>query len=163
MVYGLSELYSVATSVVNTAVAKRFDVSAVGILLPVLYCCGYVVFPSRTNPAHWLDLAAVIIGVARFGVIITFGTSYSNGLASWVRLCDVGPYAWIRHPQAASGLLLRLVFIIGNLSWANVATGVVFLTSVLTGMWIEERFLSQVDEWRSYSRRVPWRLLPGVW
>jgi protein-S-isoprenylcysteine O-methyltransferase Ste14 len=74
-----------------------------------------------------------------------------------------GPYAWVRHPLAASSLVIAALFALEFPSWWNLAA-LAFIAAV--DLWCclaEEKFLSGQAEYRAYAQRVRWRLLPGVW
>lgn len=75
-----------------------------------------------------------------------------------------GPYRWLRHPGYAGALLAYLAtpFFLDTV-WALLPA--LFLTIILivrTGL--EDRVLQdELEGYRDYAERVPYRLLPGVW
>lgn len=77
---------------------------------------------------------------------------------------DTGPYAIVRHPMYAGAvpLMLGLPLWLGSTAGALVA----FLPILVLGarIAIEERFLRrELHGYDAYTRRVRWRLVPGVW
>ncbi len=75
-----------------------------------------------------------------------------------------GPYRWLRHPGYAGGLLAYLAApLLLDAPWAFAPTLLVMaLTIVRTAL--EDRTLqAELDGYRDYARRAPYRLLPGVW
>jgi protein-S-isoprenylcysteine O-methyltransferase Ste14 len=75
-----------------------------------------------------------------------------------------GPYAFVRHPLYLSYMIGGAGFLMQNLSTWNVAVTIVGTGLSLARIRAEERHLSDVSaEYRSYARRVRWRLIPGVW
>ena len=81
------------------------------------------------------------------------------------RVIDSGPYRIIRHPGYLAiiiGLLFSAPYLLGSL-WAfapaMLAAGCLIVRTVL-----EERTLrSELPGYEAYCRRVPKRLLPGIW
>ena len=80
------------------------------------------------------------------------------------RVVSSGPYRWIRHPGYAGALLVYLATpaFLDSL-WAFLPA--LFLTIVLvTRTHLEDRTLQdELEGYREYTRRVRYRLLPGIW
>jgi len=79
------------------------------------------------------------------------------------KVCDVGPYTWVRHPAYAAFPLLFL----GNALLLNSRKAFIIGIVATIIMWIrafwEDRILQQeLPGYRDYSLRVPWRLIPGL-
>jgi protein-S-isoprenylcysteine O-methyltransferase Ste14 len=77
----------------------------------------------------------------------------------------VGPYAFVRHPGYAAGLLVIAASGIALGSWLSaifvLATNIPF---ILRRAMVEDRVLrAQLAGYEAYAQRVRWRLLPGVW
>lgn len=80
------------------------------------------------------------------------------------RLVTAGPYGWVRHPgylgmivgYGASGLALG--------SWTAFALSFATAMLVLRRVVLEDRYLQQhMAGYPEYTRRVPYRLIPGLW
>lgn len=76
-----------------------------------------------------------------------------------------GPYAFIRHPGYAAGILVILASGIALGSW--LAAALLVITSVPFLIYravAEDRVLiAELPGYRDYAERVRWRLIPGVW
>jgi len=75
-----------------------------------------------------------------------------------------GPYRWIRHPAYFGGVLLgaSLGILLG--SWWALAIGLADALLMVTRAALEDRMLQdELPGYSDYARRVPYRLLPGVW
>jgi protein-S-isoprenylcysteine O-methyltransferase Ste14 len=75
-----------------------------------------------------------------------------------------GPYRFMRHPGYAGGILfiLAIPLMLGSL-WAHLPA---FLTSLVVVFRTsrEDRTLQEeLEGYRDYSRRVRFRLIPGIW
>lgn len=80
------------------------------------------------------------------------------------RVIDTGPYAIVRHPMYAGALPLM----IGMPLWLGSVAGVlgfaVPIAAMVLRLRIEERFLRrELEGYEAYTRKIPWRLVPGVW
>lgn len=80
------------------------------------------------------------------------------------RVIDSGPYAYVRHPGYAGGVVahLALPLALGSL-WALVPAVCGVLLLALRSVREERTLASQLDGYREYQQRVRWRLIPGVW
>jgi protein-S-isoprenylcysteine O-methyltransferase Ste14 len=126
---------------------------------------GVLLRPDGAHP-HWgvvagfdVQMIGLVICVASF-----FALGRSFGFAAADRgLVQRGPYAVVRHPIYASYFFLQVGYVLQSLSWRN-AVVVAFICSCNVGRAVvEERLLRSSSRYDDYRRRVPWRLLPGVW
>ncbi len=120
---------------------------------------------------RWLQVAALILIAASFG--FTKWASMTNRFFSSVvriqrdrghRLVDSGPYAYIRHPGYASAINWFLMSGIALGSWASVGVALLGVPLFFRRLFLEERtLLAELEGYREYAARVPWRLVPGIW
>ena len=78
-------------------------------------------------------------------------------------LATNGPYRFVRHPIYLAYFLADIGY---NLQEWNVGTALMVLAgwiSVLYRIRAEERILSSAAGWPTYTARVRYRLVPGVW
>lgn len=77
---------------------------------------------------------------------------------------DTGPYARIRHPMYAGSTLAFLASPIALGSWWALIPAFGVTAAVVVRLLDEERFLDRnLPGYAEYHRRVPFRLIPGVW
>lgn len=85
-------------------------------------------------------------------------------LARDQRVITTGPYAWVRHPMYAGGLILLfgIPIVLGSL-WGVLP----FAATVPLLIWRlldEEKFLARhLSGYTAYQHKVPYRLFPLVW
>lgn len=85
-------------------------------------------------------------------------------LASDQRVISSGPYAWVRHPMYAAGLVLLLGIPIALGSWWGVLVVLAVLPALIWRLLDEERFLARnLPDYIAYQGRVRYRLVPLVW
>ena len=80
------------------------------------------------------------------------------------RLISTGPYAVVRHPFYAALLFFcaSTALLLG--SWFGLAAVVVIGAALALRVALEDRELREkLEGYADYARRVPYRLVPGVW
>ena len=113
----------------------------------------------------WPEGGIVLVTLAAFlsaVSLITLGRRF--GVRPALRgLANKGPYALVRHPMYLSYLLADIGY---NLQEWNAGTALMVVTgwaSLIYRIHAEERILSLDAGWQTYSGRVRYRLLPGIW
>lgn len=122
-------------------------------------------FAFRPAEAGFPKVGLVVqnIGLALMLLTIVF-LNRSFGIAPAHRgLVTRGPYRLVRHPLYASEMVAFAGYCLG---YASVWNGIVWsaiLAAQLLRIRAEEGLLSKDVAYWAYQRRVPWRLVPGVW
>jgi protein-S-isoprenylcysteine O-methyltransferase Ste14 len=77
---------------------------------------------------------------------------------------STGPYAWIRHPGYAGGLVsyLAVPFLLDSV-WAIVPAALFAATLVVRTSLEDKTLQARLAGYAEYSQRVRYRLFPGVW
>jgi protein-S-isoprenylcysteine O-methyltransferase Ste14 len=79
-------------------------------------------------------------------------------------LADGGVYGVIRHPFYAADLLILVGQGLWLESYAAALASVVPVALMVVRLHSEEQFLrGELPDYGAYARRVPYRLIPGVW
>jgi protein-S-isoprenylcysteine O-methyltransferase Ste14 len=124
-------------------------------------------WPSRLRGA--LTVAGGLLAVGGMAVAVWASRVLGPALTPFPRpaadaaLVAKGPYAVVRHPVYAGGIL----FFVGWSLYAGPAA--LAITGVLAILWarkcvVEERRLAEVyPDYGAYAARVPWRLVPGIY
>ena len=77
---------------------------------------------------------------------------------------DRGPYSVVRHPGYAGMIVFAPLSGLTLGSWLSVGVALVYSGLVLRRVLFEDRFLREnLTGYQSYTTRVPYRLVPGVW
>ena len=75
-----------------------------------------------------------------------------------------GPYAVMRHPGYAGALLLYLATPFFLDSWWTLLPAVLLAVVLVIRTWLEDRTLQEeLPGYREYTKKVRYRLLPGLW
>jgi hypothetical protein len=155
---------SVTLSVSNVFAAKRRDLRWSGFLLPLMYVAGFVVLPPAGQGSLWLFfplwLVALCLVVWGYSAL---GRCYTAASATWVGLCNGGPYRYVRHPQALARCLVVVSVLLTDVDGFPALRCVVAFLLVVVATVVEEGFLFSSGEYVAYSIAVPYRLFPGVW
>ncbi len=79
------------------------------------------------------------------------------------KVISTGPYAIVRHPMYAAGLLLFVGTPLALGSYWGLLAFVVALPALIWRLLDEERFLAEnLPGYMEYCAHVRWRLVPGV-
>jgi len=79
------------------------------------------------------------------------------------RVISTGPYARVRHPMYAGGLLYCLGTPLGLGSYWGLLAFAAFAPVLVWRLLDEEKFLARnLPGYTHYQRRVRWRLIPGI-
>jgi protein-S-isoprenylcysteine O-methyltransferase Ste14 len=111
----------------------------------------------------WAGTLLQLVGAAVVVAgLVSLGRSF--GFAAGDRgVVTRGPYGLVRHPMYAAYLLLGSGYLLQSLSWPNAA--IVVIGTLCNGgrALAEERVLTANPDYLGYRRRVPHRILPGIW
>ena len=80
------------------------------------------------------------------------------------KVISSGPYRWMRHPGYISTIFTYLAtpFWLDS-SWA-IVPALAIISLLVLRTYLEDKFLSgELDGYKDYSRKVRYRLLPGIW
>jgi protein-S-isoprenylcysteine O-methyltransferase Ste14 len=122
---------------------------------------------SRMSP--YLPLAGDLL--VALGWLVIFAVFKENTFAAATiqlepnqKLISTGPYALIRHPMYAGGLILAFGIPISLGSWWGLFVFFAMLPALIWRLIEEERFLEQrLPDYVEYEKRTPFRLLPYIW
>ena len=118
-------------------------------------------------PIALVALGDVLVGT---GFYIIFLVYCENTFASAIieiaedqKVISTGPYAIVRHPMYAGGLLLLLGMPLALGSYWGLLVLVAMMPCLLWRLYDEEKVLSKhLSGYIEYKRKVPSRLIPGV-
>jgi protein-S-isoprenylcysteine O-methyltransferase Ste14 len=136
---------------------------------------GLLIVPGLDRRYGWSDVPifAVLAGdlmlAAGFYCILlvykenTFASATIE-VAADQKVISTGPYAIIRHPMYAGGLLYLLGTPLGLASYWGFIPLAAFLPFLIWRILDEERLLhKQLRGYADYQTKVRYRLLPGIW
>jgi len=144
---------------------------ATAIQLSVLLC---LAVPGLDHRFGWSHVPTGVVLLAELGHLIAFGILFwvfrHNSFAAATltvednhRVIDTGPYAIVRHPMYAGGLLLMLGTPPALGSFYGLVAVAPVLVALIARLVTEERCLvAQLPGYAAYRTRVRYRLLPGV-
>jgi len=79
------------------------------------------------------------------------------------KVMSTGPYAWVRHPMYAGGLLYLLGMPLALGSYWGLLALMATMPFLLWRLFDEEKFLMKnLRGYSEYMQRVRWRLAPGA-
>jgi len=119
----------------------------------------------------WLEFFG-FAGVA-WSMWLVFRVLQENSFASPVvevqnerghRVIDSGPYAYVRHPMYSGFIAFVFSLPLALGSYWTLLLALVLSICFIIRIFPEERVLQEeLDGYGDYTKRVPYRLVPGVW
>lgn len=161
----------------NIQNAKAWDkvlapLMAVSLVFPMVIVAG---LDHRYNWSSGFPLWLIVIGF----ILIALGYAFAawalaenRFFSSVVRIqtdrghvvCDTGPYRFVRHPGYAGNILplTGIVLALGSV-WALIPAAVALIITVIRTTLEDQTLQEELPGYRDYTRRVRYRLIPGIY
>jgi len=161
----------------NIQNAKAWDkvlapLMAVSISFPMVIVAG---LDHRYNWSSGFPLWLIVIGF----ILISLGYAFAawalvenRFFSSVVRIqtdrghavCDSGPYRFVRHPGYAGNIppLFGIVLALGSV-WALLPAAAALIITVIRTALEDRTLQEELPGYRGYTRRVRYRLIPGIY
>lgn len=126
----------------------------------------------------WSPELPLAVHIAAFGVIalgyavVVSAMAVNTFFAASVRtqternqkVIDTGPYGIVRHPGYVGACLadLALALALGSF-WALIPAVMAVILFVVRTALEDNTLMEELDGYRDYAQRVPFRLVPGIW
>jgi protein-S-isoprenylcysteine O-methyltransferase Ste14 len=95
---------------------------------------------------------------AHFATVVRIGRNGEH------KICDRGPYRFVRHPGYVGGILQALGLPLILASWWALLAGASAALILVVRTVLEDQALRQdLAGYVQYAQRVRYRLVPGVW
>ncbi len=134
------------------------------ICLPALAVAGWAL-KSAPEPGDW-PVHAQVVFVVGAAIAITSFLFLSRNFAILPAVRDIvvrGPYAVVRHPAYAGELLMIGACCLCAPGFDTALPLAAALPMVMIRVTAEERVLASELEYKRYSKKVRWRVLPFIW
>jgi protein-S-isoprenylcysteine O-methyltransferase Ste14 len=156
--------------------AKTWD-TAIMSLVGILQLARYIV-AGLDQRYGWtgdfplaLQIAALILSVPDYAIVVW--ATASNAFFSQIvriqnerdhKVVSSGPYRYIRHPAYAGAILYELAVPLLLASWWALLLSSLSAALLILRTYLEDRTLqTELPGYVDYARKVPYRLLPGLW
>ena len=131
-------------------------IAMLSLLSPYVYDASAL---DRAGPV----IGGLLIAAAVFLLVSTLSLGRSFGILPAVRdIRTTGAYRVVRHPIYTSYLLMDAAILAADPSRRNVAVFGVATALLLARIQFEEELLSTIEEYRQYTQRIRYRLIPFV-
>jgi protein-S-isoprenylcysteine O-methyltransferase Ste14 len=120
-----------------------------------------------------LALRIAASGIATLGLLVTDWAVVSNKFFSGVvriqkerghTVVTRGPYRYIRHPGYAGAILHNIATpVILSSLWGLLPAGFVVCVTIIRTVLEDRTLQEELDGYKAYAKRVPYRLLPSIW
>jgi protein-S-isoprenylcysteine O-methyltransferase Ste14 len=142
-----------------------------------LIAAAHIVVGVADSRFGWTTVPDVLrgVGLAGFGLsfLLVARSMLANRFFSAVvriqddrghHVVDTGPYAVVRHPGYAGMIVFAPLSGLALGSWVSVAVAMFYSALIARRVLFEDRFLRMnLKNYEAYTRRVRYRLVPGVW
>jgi protein-S-isoprenylcysteine O-methyltransferase Ste14 len=147
-------------------------------IIMVLTSLGFIclmVLPALDHRFGWSHMSAYTAlageGLVAVGWIAIFFVFRENTFSSATielapdqTVISTGPYALVRHPMYAGGLVMLFGMPIALGSWWGVLVVAAIMPALLWRLFDEERFLARnLPGYVAYQNKVRYRLIPRIW
>jgi protein-S-isoprenylcysteine O-methyltransferase Ste14 len=134
-----------------------------------------IALPGFDHRWHWSSAPVWLVLAGDAGILASFAAFYfvmkqNSYAASTVRVerdqpvISTGLYGIVRHPMYAGALLLLIAIPLALGSYWTLPTLILLVPLLIWRLLDEERVLKRdLPGYADYCRRVPWRLIPGLW
>ena len=155
--------------------AEKEPVQKIIMFIVSLGFIGLIALPAFDHRFAWSHMPPyvalagdVLVVLAWLAIFFVFKentfTSAIIELAPDQTVISTGPYALVRHPMYAGGLVMLLGIPIALGSWWGVLVIVAMVPALLWRLLDEEKFLARnLSGYVEYQDRVRYRLIPPVW
>jgi protein-S-isoprenylcysteine O-methyltransferase Ste14 len=136
---------------------------------------GLIVVPALDHRFAWSHMPPSValageglVGLGWLAIFFVFRentfSSATIELAAGHKVISTGPYALVRHPMYAGGLVMLLGMPIALGSWWGLLVIVAMLPALIWRLVDEEKFLARnLPGYVAYREKVRYRLIPLVW
>ncbi len=134
-----------------------------------------IIVPALDRRLAWSHMPSFVVLAGDALVVLGFVAVYfvfrANSFAAATielapdqQVISTGPYAWVRHPMYAGGLVLLAGIPIALASWWGLLVLAAMLPALIWRMIDEENFLTRsLPGYGGYLAKVRYRLVPGIW
>ncbi|HVZ10207.1 methyltransferase family protein [Rhodopila sp.] len=122
-----------------------------------------------SHASAWLPIAGnLLLSAGWIGILLVFRENSFGAATVEVMpgqtVISSGPYAVVRHPMYAVALLMLAGIPLALGSWRGLAAFLLIIPALIWRLLEEERLLTRdLPGYPDYTRKVRYRLVPGVW
>lgn len=140
------------------------DLTTLSMAIPS-FVAGGVAFRLAPEPVNWPVAAQACFVTGAVVVALSFAfLGRSFAILPGLRTVVVrGPYRLVRHPAYLGELAMVAACGIAAWSWWAVLLPLAAVPLAVVRILAEEKVLGTSDDYRSYRKRVRWRLVSHVW
>jgi protein-S-isoprenylcysteine O-methyltransferase Ste14 len=155
--------------------AEKEPTQKIIMFLTSLGFIGLLVIPALDHRFGWSQMppyaALAGDGLVLLGWIAIYSVFRENSFSSATielapdqTVISTGPYALVRHPMYAGGLIMLLGMPIALGSWWGVLVVIAMIPALIWRLFDEEKFLAKnLRGYAEYQNKVQYRLIPLVW
>ncbi len=145
---------------------KRIDDNALHQFIALTAFFSGVIFvwlPETGGETEKMISNIIIFTSNILGVFTIINLGRSFGIMIAVReVKTTGLYSFVRHPMYGTDILLRIGFAVSHFNWLSIVLLALSIGCYLYRAVLEERFLSEQEDYRQYMKKVRYRFIPLI-
>jgi len=154
--------------------AEKTAAQKIIMVVATLFFAAAVVLPALDHRFGWSTMSAAVVLLGEALIVLsyvgflrvfkanTFGAATIQ-VEDKQRVVSTGPYAIVRHPMYSAALLLAIGMPLALGSWWGLLTLIPCVLVLAWRLLDEEGYLhAHLPGYTEYTRKVRWRLIPGV-
>jgi protein-S-isoprenylcysteine O-methyltransferase Ste14 len=128
-------------------------------------------FGWSSGIADWIHVSALILmilGQALFSWSMISNHFFSTAVRLQFdrshQVATSGPYKYVRHPGYVGFIILNLAtpLILGSL-WALIPGAILTILFLIRTALEDKTLRNELEGYKEYAQKVPYRLIPGIW
>lgn len=154
--------------------AERTKTQKIIVVLAFAFFAGLAIVPALDHRFGWSDVPAFVVVLGNLLTVASYFGFYwvlreNTYAAATIRVeegqkvISTGPYAIVRHPMYSAALVMSLGMVLALGSWWGILLLVPGILVLVWRLLDEEKFLHEdLPGYTEYTRKVRWRLIPGI-
>lgn len=141
----------------------RVDTSLLGLLVPLGYAVQLLFSAKGAISGSYGALVVLwVAGALQVALRFYMRECVTVGVPMLSRVLTSGPYSLVRHPMAATEIIMALAFALAFVSYSNAVIALLSIAGAIVAATVEERYLYRFPMYCAYAERVAFRFLPYV-
>ncbi len=154
--------------------AERTMTQKIIVVLAFVFFAGTAVIPALDHRLGWSNVPASVVVLGNLLIVASYFGFYrvlrENTYAAATiqvekeqKVISTGPYAIVRHPMYSAALIMSLGIVFALGSWVGLLSLVPGILVLVWRLLDEEKVLQKdLPGYTEYTRKVRWRLIPGI-
>ena len=154
--------------------AEKTMTEKIIVALAFVFFAGIAIVPALDHRFGWSDVSASVVVLGNLLIVVSYFGFYrvlrENTYAAATiqveegqKVISTGPYAIVRHPMYGAAVIMSIGIVLALGSWVGLLSLVPGILVLVWRLFDEEKILHKdLPGYTEYTRKVRWRLIPGI-